>query len=687
MNKHFFLSVFLGVLGCQLLSAQGFNDYEWKEDMVVPKDIPAEFMEADALIVNKEVYSRGTVSGTFPYIEQMTTYRDQVHVKILKEAAIEDYNRLVFRRFKGRIADFVQYKYVDIRIRRADGTVENFNVRDLKRPTLDRDDDLYARKDDLFIYEVPNLKVGDELERITVLEYKFPDGGQTVNLYDNYPVLNAKYTISTPLKVNLKGRSYNNMPEATMRTTSTNRIFTWEMTNLKPVPEANSQGTMFQSDLEYFVYELNFDAYRASQLSFKVKNFADQIMQYSEDFLKVRVRKKKKLEEFYENLFAEGAKKFGKKPEELQPVEQVYLLNEHLVKNVQMISEELEDYEKSEGIEYFLLNGRTDYRNLMRIYRDFFERFEIPYYVAIGKNRLTGPFDLGFVSPTQIGSYFFVFKNGEGYLAVNGMNGLNELPWSFYDTECYMRDITDRDAKLQTINFGAELLKALKKNKRTSRSQVQVSLQNNSMVMKNTTSSSGLYASGSRSGLLNGHKADTLKKTFQQSMDSQYEAYEDISATVKEVKVERMETSPVVDYAFKYSSEIEYKGLLQPESGTFQLPIEELIGHSIRNVVNAENRILDYHVPFLGTDKDEVYLIFDQNVTIKNIEALNKTIDNEYATYTFSVKQMKPNMIRVQSVYQVKQLFIDKKEVTKLDAVNQVYKDLRDTKIDIQPAA
>lgn len=687
MNKHFFLSVLLGVWGCQLLSAQGFNDYEWKKDMVVPKDIPAEFMEADALIINKEVYSRGTVSGTFPYIEQMTTYRDQVHVKILKEEAIEDYDRLVFRRFKGRIADFVQYKYVDIRIRRADGTVENFNVRDLKRPTLDRDDDLYARKDDLFIYEVPNLKVGDELERITVLEYKFPDGGQTVNLYDDYPVLNAKYTISTPLKVNLKGRSYNKMPDATMRTTSTNRIFTWEMTNLKPVPEANSQGTMFQSDLEYFVYELNFDAYRASQLSFKVKNFADQIMQYSEDFLKVRVRKKKKLEEFYENLFAEGAKKFGKKPEELQPVEQVYLLNEHLVKNVQIITEELEDYEKSEGIEYFLLNGRTDYRNLMRIYRDFFERFEIPYYVAIGKNRLTGPFDLGFVSPTQIGSYFFVFKNGDGYLAVNGMNGLNELPWSFYDTDCYMRDITDRDAKLQTINFGADPLKNLKKNKRTSRSQVQVSLQSNSMVMKNTTSSSGLYASSSRSGLLNGHKADTLKKTFQQSMDSEYEAYEDISATVKAVKVERMETSPVVDYAFKYSSEIEYKGLLQPENETFQLPIEELIGHSIRNVVNAEHRILDYHVPFLGTDKDEVYLIFDQDVTIKNVEALNKTVDNEYATYTFSVKQMKPNMIRIQSIYQVKQLFIDKKEATKLDAVNQVYKAIRETKLDIQPAA
>ena len=117
------------------------------------------------------------------------------------------------------------------------------------------------------------------------------------------------------------------------------------------------------------------------------------------------------------------------------------------------------------------------------------------------------------------------------------------------------------------------------------------------------------------------------------------------------------------------------------------MPIEELIGHSIRNVVNAEDRILDYHVPFLGTDKDEVYLIFDQDVSISNLDALNKTLDNEYATYKFSVKQMKPNMIRIQSVYQVKQLFIDKKEVTKLDAVNQIYKDLRDTKMDIQPAA
>ena len=42
------------------------------------------------------------------------------------------------------------------------------------------------------------------------------------------------------------------------------------MKNLKAVPEANSAGTIFSKDLEHFIYELNFDAFREEELSFVV---------------------------------------------------------------------------------------------------------------------------------------------------------------------------------------------------------------------------------------------------------------------------------------------------------------------------------------------------------------------------------------------------------------------------------
>lgn len=662
-------------------SAQSFSDYQWKAEMAAEVEIPAEYADADAVLVNNETYSRGSFSGTFPYIEQLATFRTQFHVKIQKEEALEDYNRLIVQKFKGRIADFVQYKYVDIRIRKADGTIKNYNVRDLPQAVLTEEDDLYNSKDDLFIYEIKDLEVGDELEQVSIIESKFLDQGRTVNLYGNYPCLKSSFTISVPSKVRLKGNSYNNMPAPNVRNTSTNRIYKWEMTNLKGVREANSTGTIFANSLEYFIYELNFDAFRQDQLSFKVNNFADLILQYSEDFLKVRVRKKKKLQEFYDNLMANGAKLFGKEADKLAPVERLYLLNEFVAKKMKMINKELEDFEKSEGIEYFLNEGRVDRRNLMRIYRNFFERYEIPYYVAIAKNRFSGPIDLGFVSNTQIGDYFFIMKNGDGYIPVSGTGGLNELSWNFYNTKCFMRDITDRNAKLQEINFGDEPLKDLKTNKRSSRTQVQISLKNNTITQKVSNSFNGLYAKGARGGIVTGHKADTLNETLQRSFDYNYRAYDKIKATVSNAKVSKFETSPIAKFAFKYSYDVKIENLIEEKDGKYMIALDELVSHNIRNVVNAEKRTLDYHVPFLGTDKEEYYLVFDQDVELENLAELEKTIDNEYATYSFKATKMKPNMIRIQSSYQVKQLFIPKDQVKGLDEANQAFKDIRDMKL------
>ena len=688
MKRNYLLLALIWMAGCSQLLAQSFSDYEWKEDMVVAESIPEEYTSAEAVIIHAETYTRSTISGTFPYLDQLSTFRQQVHVKLQSEKAIEDNQRIILNRYKGRIGDFVQYKYVDVRVKKAaDGKVIDYKVRDLKQPELDIEDDLYSRKDDITIYEIPDLVIGDEIETVTVLEFKFPNSGETVNFYSAYPTLKRSYTVSVPLKVNVDGRSYNNMPKPIIRNTSTNRVIQWEMENLRAVPEANSPGTIYQMDLEYFIYELNFDAYRMNPLSFKVENYADYLLQYSEDYMNVRVRKKKKLEEFYEQLFADGAKAFGKTADKLQAVEKVYLLNQYITKEVQPIVEELEDFEKSEGIEYFLLNKRANGRHILRIYRDFFERFDIPYFLAGGRNRLAGPIDLGFVSPTQINNYFFIFKNGDGYLSISGFGGLNELPWQYYNTKIYMRDITDREATLQEINFGDAPLKDAKNNKRFSRSQVQINLGNNKITQKTSTSVSGLYARGTRNGIVEGHKADTLVKTMQQSYDFAYRAYDNIKATVKSAKVDKYEISPVVNFDFKYSVEAEIEGLIKQKEGKYKIDIDEFLSHNIRRVVNAKNRALDYHVPFLGTDTEEYYLIFDQNVTIENMDKLNQKLENEYASYQCVVTQLKPNMIRIQSVYTTKELFIKKDEAQKLDAVNEVFKKIRDSKITIVPAA
>lgn len=683
MKQTLWLCVVALLLNNSSTSAQTFSDYEWKDEMA-KVEIPEKYKDAKAVIIKTENYEKGKFSGDYPYITQHGTTRTQTHLKIQSEDALDDYKRIVIPKLKGRIADFVQIKHVDVRVRKADGKVIDYNIRELPKSELAVDDDLYEQQEDLYIYDIPGLAVGDEFEQITLYEQKYFNTVNSVNLYKGYPCLESSFTLSVPLKVVVKGNVYNKMPQPDVRTTSTQRVYKWSMTNIKGVPEANSSGTIFSNDLEYLAYELNFDKFRADPLAFTVENWSDLLWQYSEDFFKVRIRKKKKLEEFYTDLFAEGAKALQKTPEKLAKLEKAFIFNQYIAQKFQVVNK-LEDFEKSEGIDYFLSNGKGDYRNMMRIYKDFFERNEIEYYVAFGKSRFNGVLDLNFVSSSQISDYFFVFKDDSGGLfTINGTGGLNELPWGFMGTTCYMKDINDRKSQLQKIEFPTAALEDNKNNKRYSRSQLKISLKDNLITEVNSTALNGLYSRGGRGGLVVGSKADTLKVTLQESYDNYFEYKKGVKATVQSASVQQQET--LDPYPFISKRTIEIKNLLKEEEEVKTLAIEHILGHNIRWVTNAENRILDYHVPYLGTDAEDIYLIFDQAVEITNAKELEQNIDNEFGTYQFSILQdpKKPNMVVIKSKYITKKLFIAKDNAKTFQEVNEAWEKVNDAVLKIK---
>lgn len=683
MKQTLWLCVVALLLNSSSTWAQTFSDYEWKEDMV-KAEIPEKFKDAKAVIIQSENYEKGKFTGEYPYITPHGTTRTQIHIKIQSEDALKEYKRIVIPKFKGRMADFIQIKHVDVRVRKADGKVIDYTVSELPKPELEVDDDLYEQQEDLYIYEIPELAIGDELERIIMYEQKGFNSVNSVNLYQNYPCLESIFTLSVPLKVLVKGNVYNKMPQPDVHTSSTQRVYKWKMNNLEGVPEANAFGTIFTEDLEYLAYELNFDKFRADPLAFTVSNWSDLLWQYSEDFFKVRIRKKKKLEEFYTNLFAEGAKALQKTPEKLAKLEKVFLFNEYIAKKFQLVSK-LEDFEKSEGIDYFLANGKGDYRNMMRIYKDFFERNEIEYYVAFGKSRFNGVLDLNFVSSSQISDYFFVFKDDNGGLfTINGTGGLNELPWGFMGTTCYMKDINDRKSQLQKIEFPTTALEDNKNNKRYSRSQLKIALKDNLITEVNSTALNGLYSRGGRGNIVTGSKADTLVTTLQRNYDNYFEYKKGVKATVKDATVQQHET--LDPYPFISKRTVEIKNLMKEEEGVKTLAIEHILGHSVRWVANAENRTLDFHVPFLGTDVEDVYLVFDQAVEITNAKELEQNIDNEFGTYQFSVLQdpKKPNMVVIKSKYVTKKLFIKKDDAKTFQEVNKAWEKVNDAVLKIK---
>lgn len=661
-----------------LASAQSFTDYVWKGEMAAaPKDVSAEFLQSDAIIYKTETYSRGTFSGEFPYIEQLATYRTQTHLKILKESALKDYKNVSIPRFRGQIGDYVQVREYDIRIKKAkDGKVLDLEVKKLPKRDIKEGDDEYDAREDYYFYEIPDLEVGDEMEIVSVIESKFLDQGRIVNLYQQYPTLESVYTISIPNKVRLVGNVYNKMPQPKI-TKGEQMVYSWTMNNLKAIPEANAEGSIFTKELPYFIYELNFDAFRGSE-GFTPKNYRDLAIQYVEDFLSFRVNKAKKVDEFYATLF--GATTDG--------LERLAKLNDFIAKQMQIVPrKELSD---KDGIDDYLTNKKTDYAGISRIYLDFFERFKMEHYLAFAKNRFDGDFDPSFLSSAQIGDYFFVVKIGDNFFSVSGLNGINEMPYNLVGVPYYLVNLSDRSKKdLESINFGDAALRESSDNKQFSRSQAEINVGTGKATVKNTASYTGMYATGSRGGYVGAMKADTLVKAIQKGYDNYYK---DHAPKILSAEIKQYEVLP--PYPFKLETSFELSDIMRKQDdGSQVINLEKWINHSLRDVVSAESRTLDYFLPFLGSDTDDLILIFDKDIESSNIADLNIKVDGEYASYECKATQLKPNTLRIESKYIIKHpeaknaekpLVIAKDKLKNLDEANKAFEKVEKTKLKIK---
>jgi len=659
-----------GLLPHSQTHAQSFGDFQWKDaQMQSGYTIPAEFSKADAVIIRTETYSKGIFSGEFPYIEQLGTLRSQTHLKILTQKALDEYKRLEIPRFKGQIADYVQLKEYDVRIKKKDGSQKDYVVKDLPKIELTEDDKLYDSREDYYFFALNDLEIGDEVEIVSVIESKFLDNGRLVTLYQEYPALESRFVISVPNKVGLKGSVYNKMPAPETRAAGEQTVYTWSQKSLQAVPEANSSGTIVAGSLDYFIYELNFDKFRMAE--FTPKNYRDLGLQFVDDFVQYRVGNKSKLDEFYNNLLKDKT----------TTIDKVVALNDYVVKNVKLVGRR--DLNENDGVDAYLINKRTDNIGVMKIYREFFTRYKIPFYLAFAKDRFSGAFDFKFLSSAQIADYFFVFEIEDGSMfPLMGLNGVNEINPNITGVPFYLVNLKDVSKKdLETLDFSNDALKSLDDNQTYNSSNFEIKWGENTATMKNTSSLMGCYATEQRNGYINMYKKDSLPKLFQTSYENSnsWKKYEPqvTSASVKEFEL-------LPPYPFKTEHIVTLKNFLQQKEDVYTLDLKNFITHNLREVENAGARVLDYHVDYVGKEVENIILTFDKDITVTNLSSLTTNISNDYGSYTCMAMQPKPNIIQIKSTYTLKQLLVEKAKCPELDALNKAAEKVRYSKLQLQ---
>ena len=187
----------------------------------------------------------------------------------------------------------------------------------------------------------------------------------------------------------------------------------------------------------------------------------------------------------------------------------------------------------------------------------------------------------------------------------------------------------------------------------------------------------GAYSVGSRGGWVNAQKVDTLVKAVQARYKNRMRHAE---VVVKDAKINKHDILP--NYDFKLNVQMDMNKLIQKtEDGNYSLDFKYWLEHNVRTVVNIENRELDYHVPFIGTDVEDFFLIFDKDIEFVNQNDFMADIADENVEYQCKISQVKPNTIRIESRYKVKKLFIEKSNLESLDEANQAIKKLNEAKL------
>ena len=659
-----------------LLSAQSFAEYKWSSEMAPAPEVSAEFANAPAIIYKYEVYNSGVFTGEMPFIEQMSTYRESKHIKIQSEEALEDYKQIIVPRFTGQIADYVNLKEYDMRIRKKSGEIIDLDIKKLPIVTPKEGDEYYKQRDEVYIYEVPSLEIGDEIEVVYTIESKYVDPGRTVVLSQEYPIIHAKYTIAVPRTVSIKG-IVNHMPPVTLSKNADQNIYAWEVKNLKAIPEANTAGTTiaYTNGIPNFEYEIDFSSLYAGEI-LKQNNFRDIVVQYNMDYLRLTKNTSKKVGELFNAIF---------KDIENDNLARFIALNEYITKKLQIVP--TKSLKKDSGVEDYLTLNQADYAGALKIYLEFFRRYNIQHYIGFVKDRYSGPLNLGFVSSTQISDYYLVAKINDVFLPVSATGHIMELPYNHHGVDFYLVDKTNiTNENLTTINFGEHVYLAdPQENKQLSKYVFNINTSNNTAKIESTNNLFGQYSTLGRLGYVNASKKDSLVQTIEKSLKNNFK---DKTISVISANIETHESNAPYDFTVK--TQFDFTNLFKQTADGFSLDLSEWLSHNIQSVSNPENRTLDYYLPYVGTEVMDLVFAFDKPIKEVNISELPTKVDTKYGMYEMRAVKLNDKTLHLQSRYVTKypnEVTVDTKaedllripaaEAKLLDEANQAFNKVR----------
>lgn len=624
LKTSIYYSILLFALFLSSTSLFAQKDYKWDKEVKAAPAIPAEFQEADAVMIYDKQF-RQTYLEDYRFFSRNIIKR---RIKIQTQEGLDKYARIIIPKKSG-----MHIEQLDARAIKQDGSIVDLDAKnDIKAIELSDNDDLDKTK--YKVFSVPGVAVGDEIEMVCIQEGYTIEWGATVVLHQSIPVLKSEFAVESKNKgIVIMATSRNGMKDGKMEKNIGNVILTWRGENLPGLYE--ERGNISARTLPHFLYELNVDRLyqNSSRAAPNINSWSDLLHFYNENNFDVRIRKNKKFDEVYESIMSTATS--TAKIHKLRAIQQY--INEVKI-------EKIPDSEASEGVEYFLEKKTADFNTLIKMYKSLLEKMEVDYLFAAGRSKYDGPIDLRFPTYLQITDFLFLVPDAMGNSIILPTKsryrsyGLNEIPLELYDTDIYI--ISPSDKKLfQSINLGDQ---GYKRNLRLRKTKAKVQLKAGTIQYAAEESISGALSTRFRNrhfnlvenGEMEEYLGDYLEDLKTASIDTFYLS-------------KRPEKDPFrYKLHYKYQTDNQITAL---EDKVYMITFEHFLDHYLQRA--SANRMLDYNAPFAYTDGFSYYLEFDEKVKLSNKENLDLTMKNDIGTFLMNVKQVNPTTLLIKSKY------------------------------------
>lgn len=374
------------------LSAGYAQDYEFKNyDFSDRKiDLPAKYADENEVILEKNIkielvpYERGAF--------QVYLMHDKTLIN--SDDAIERNNRVYipFRLDESLLTN-------KVRVILKNGTVINLRSQDIKEE-IDEEKGLKYH-----YYAVNGLEKGAILEKIFVIKENPDLKGLTLKMQMDVPIVNLSFELIAPSHLGFKYKSYNGLPEATLKEDAypNKHVISVTDTYIDGLPDDEQYANQSKYQ-KMFRYKLDSNSYSGAKNLFSYSEFASNV--YENIHVEIDKKSEKEIDNFVSKI-----------PKSSKLEEQIGII-ENRIKSTITFNRY---YEGNKSLGDIVKNKQADEVDLLRFYIAVFKKFKIETQIVMTSKRFSKYFDPDFESTEQLENVLLYFPAVNKYLEPNAL--------------------------------------------------------------------------------------------------------------------------------------------------------------------------------------------------------------------------------------------------------------------------